>query len=127
MKVFGIILLIIGALTTFGGIGDWSVYQIAIGAVMTTFGVQIYNKHKAAELTSSKQNTAPKGKFELNDEMIIRLARKLNNRLSVEDLIQQTSLTREQAKQRLEKLHQQGSCQIDLDSVQESGKIYYNF
>jgi|GEM_PF-1807238 len=128
MHILGIILLIVGVLITLGGFGSGGsgFVQIIIGAVTSFFGSQLYTKNKPGQL-ASQNSTASKSKFELSDEMIMRLANRLNNKLSVEDLVQQTSLTRDQAKARLEKLHQQGICQINLDNVEESGKIYYNF
>lgn len=71
--------------------------------------------------------TKENDKFELSDEMIIRLARIFQNKLSVDDLITQSSLTREQAKNRLDSLAQKGICEIKLDEIQHNGKIFYYF
>jgi hypothetical protein len=125
MKYIGLIMIIAGMLTTLGGFGRMAVFQMIAGAVATFVGSQLYNRQTA--LPAPKQGGMPKGKFELSDEMIIRLANRFSNKLSVDDLVQQTSLTRDQAKTRLEQLHQKGVCQIDLNKVEESGKIYYYF
>lgn len=130
MKYLGLIMIIAGMLATLKGFGH--PVQMIFGAVITFFGSQIYNK-KQGELPANTTTThteylpKPKGKFQLTDEMILRLANRMGNKLSVEDLVKQTSLTREQAKERLETLHQKGICQINLDNVEESGKIYYDF
>ena len=131
MKYLGIFLTVVGIITTLKGLGHLP--PMIAGAIMTFLGIMTYNKQTALPAAQEKQTlpssttTTPKSKFQLTDEMIIRLAKRLDNRLSVDDLTTQTSLTREQAKERLEKLHQQGICQINLDNVEESGKIYYNF
>jgi hypothetical protein len=126
MKYIGLIMIIAGMLTTLGGFGRGAVFQMIAGAVATFVGSQIYTRQRDA-LPASQQSTTSKSKFELSDEMIIRLANRIGNKLSVDDLVQQTSLTRDQAKTRLEQLHQKGVCQIDLNKVEESGKIYYYF
>jgi hypothetical protein len=126
MKYIGLIIMIAGMLTTLGGFGRGAMFQMIAGAVATFVGSQIYNRQRNA-LPASQQSTTSKSKFELSDEMIIRLANRIGNKLSVDDLVQQTSLTRDQAKTRLEQLHQKGVCQIDLNKVEESGKIYYYF
>lgn len=126
MKYIGLIMIIAGMLTTLGGFSRMAVFQMIAGAVATFVGSQLYNRQQEA-LPAPKQGSMSKGKFELSDEMIIRLANRLSNKLSVDDLVQQTSLTRDQAKTRLEELHQKGVCQIDLNKVEESGKIYYYF
>ncbi len=57
----------------------------------------------------------------------IRCVTSVNNRLCVEDLITQTKLSSAQAKDCLEGLAQKGVCEIRLNEVQNSGKIYYYF
>ncbi len=69
----------------------------------------------------------PKKTIEITEEMVIRLAGHLGGRLSADDLVKQTSLNFEQAKNMLEKLAQKGICEIRLNEVQNSGKIYYYF
>ncbi len=82
---------------------------------------------KSNNVFLGQTNNLPPQNFELTDEMIIRLARILNNKLSVDDLITQSSLTREKAKERLEMLAQKGICEIRLDDVQNKGKVFYYF
>jgi hypothetical protein len=124
----GLILLIVGGLITLGGFSDFNAVQMIVGGLMTYFGSQVYNRNPT--VTAAKQ---PKSvgsantNFELSDDMIIRLAKRLNGKLSVDDLTTQTSLSRDQAQQRLESMHQKGICTINLDQVAEDGKIYYYF
>ncbi len=124
MKYLGLIMIIGGVLATFNGLGE--PFQMILGVAVTFFGSQIYNQ-KQGQIMGADVSQKPKQKFELTDEMIVRLAQRLENKLTVEQLSQQTTLTREQAKERLEHLHQKGVCQINLDNVEESGKIYYLF
>jgi len=82
------------------------------------------------QLTKKKKGlSAPASvpRFELTDDLIIRLAKRLDGRITAEDLSAQTSLTVEQAKARLESLQQRGVCDIDLDGISLNGKIYYQF
>ncbi len=126
MRTLGIILLMCGGFIALAGLSNFHGIQMIVGGLISFLGSQIYSNNKEIQ-SAPTQNKPIKGKFELTDEMIIRLARKFENKLSVDDLSAQTSLTREQAKQRLEKLHEEGICQINLDKVAESGKIHYIF
>ncbi len=81
------------------------------------------NNENAQNLLENPKND----KFKIGDEMIIRLAHHLGGRLCVEDLIKQTQLSSAQAKDCLEGLAQKGICEIRLNEVQNSGKIYYYF
>ena len=126
-KNFGLLLVILGMGITANGFASFWFFQIILGAVTTFVGSQIYTREKGKDLLKGTSATA-KNKFELTDEMIIRLAMtRTNNKLSIEQLTNQTSLTTEQAKQRLEQMHQKGLCQINLDEIETSGKIYYYF
>jgi hypothetical protein len=126
MKYLGLFVIIAGMLTTLGGFGD--AYIMIFGGLITFAGSQIYNRQESLPAPkASNQLPQTRGKFVLTDEMILRLAKRFENKLSVDDLVQQTSLTRDQAKARLEELHNKGICQINLDKVEESGKIYYYF
>ncbi|NJL12030.1 MAG: hypothetical protein HC913_02825 [Microscillaceae bacterium] len=121
-KIAGIILMCWGSLQALGSLVSFNVAGLVISIIIGTIGWRFYSK------SQKKLPSVPNpSKFELTDELIIRLARRLGGRLSVEDLITQTSLNREQARERLDRLSQKGDCTIDLDQVQESGKIYYIF
>jgi hypothetical protein len=126
MQYIGLILILLGITTTLGNFGD--VAAMLLGGAMTFVGSIVYNRNRGA-LSNNRNDTLPppKKNFAITDEMIARLARHLGGRLTVDELSQQTSLTRDQAKERLEALHRQGICQINLDQVEESGKIYYYF
>lgn len=65
--------------------------------------------------------------FKMNDETLMRLAGRLGGRLSVKDVITQTTLSENQAKEKLENLLKQGKCEIKLDEVENTGVIYYYF
>jgi hypothetical protein len=120
----GIIMLIFGIITTFYGFSSFDGLQMFVGGLITYFGSQLYNS-KSIPGQNKKQIQAEK--FEVSDDMIMRLAKRLGNRLSVDELTTQTSLNREQAQERLEKLHQKGICQINLEDVAEKGNVYYYF
>ncbi|NJO00969.1 MAG: hypothetical protein HC880_04075 [Bacteroidia bacterium] len=81
---------------------------------------------RSRRLKSGPQPQAA-SKFEMDDKMMLRLAQRLGGKLSVEDVVQQTSLSYQEAKRRLDKLHEQGLCMIDLDEIQDDGRIYYKF
>ncbi|GAB4399753.1 MAG: hypothetical protein OHK0053_20430 [Microscillaceae bacterium] len=121
-KLAGTILMLWGGIQALVSLGSFNMASLLISIVIGTIGWRFYSKPQ-----KKLPAAATTGKFELTDELIIRLARRLGGRLSVEDLITQTSLSREQAKERLDRLSQKGDCTIDLDQVQESGKIYYVF
>lgn len=67
------------------------------------------------------------GKFEVTEEVLTRLANRLGGRLSVKDVITQTTITEAEAKSKLEKLLSSGKCEIKLDEVENTGVIYYYF
>ncbi len=83
---------------------------------------QILSKQKKALRAGPVQP-----RFELTDDLIMRLAKRLGGKISAEDLSAQTSLSVEQAKARLETLMQRGDCEIDLDGIDANGRIYYQF
>ncbi len=127
-KTWATILMVFGFMASAGALGDGSYGGFIITMALGVTGVYFRNKAIAQELKEQKEKFFPiQPKFEINDDFIIRLARRLNNRLSVEDLITQTSLSRDDAKQHLEELSQKGFCEIRLTDVEKSGKIYYYF
>ena len=123
-KTWGTVLMIFGGLIFMGALQGGGFGSIFFGALAALFGWNLYQKGQKQIQTSTKQ-TAPK--FEMNDEMIIRLAKRLGGRLSVEDLTTQTSLSTTQAQEKLEALHSKGICTMNLDEVSNTGKIYYYF
>ncbi len=90
-------------------------------------------KHFQELLTQQKEDFQnllehnPTIQFEITDEAIIRLAFYSGNRLSVKDLIIKTPLTIEQATDCLENLAKKGFCEIKLEEIEKTGKIYYYF
>ncbi len=87
-------------------------------------GVMSYNKKNQAKALG---HTAPSTKFEMTDELVIRLAKRLGGKITAADLAAQTSLTVEQAKKRLDDMLIKGVCEINLDEVDLDGKVYYHF
>ncbi len=121
-KVIAYILLGAGALSLLGFISGGGFAELVIGGGASFLGWRIYRRSQ-----KSLPNQPKTQQFELNDEMITRLARRLGGKLSAQDLASQTSLGLEEAKQRLEKMHSQGLCEIDLDDIREDGRIFYRF
>ncbi|MCU0444004.1 MAG: hypothetical protein MUE85_03740 [Microscillaceae bacterium] len=129
-KTIAYILMTLGGLMMLGGFGSEQFLTVIWGAALGFGGFRLYqNAQKSLPGGNSRQGLpTTQQKFELTDEMIIRLAGRFGKgRLSVEDLVAQTSLNREQAQARLEKLHAQGICQIRLEEIGADGKIYYYF
>jgi hypothetical protein len=129
-KVIAYVLMVIGSITALGGFVDEAFFTMFWGGVMGLGGYAILkNSQKAIAGGNNYRNLPnPNQKFEMTDEMILRLAQRFGKgKLSVEDLISQTSLNREQAQERLDKLLAKGMCQIRLDEIGDDGKIYYYF
>ena len=127
MKGVSIVLMVIGAMTLLGGLGNFDITQIIIGGGFGFGGWTLYKR--SLQLAQQKQTMLkrPTQQFQMNDEMIMRLAKRLGGKLSPEQLSEQTSLSFDQAKQRLEAMHNKGICSINLDDIDENGKIYYQF
>lgn len=127
--LIGNILIAVGVIMMIAGFSDFSFVQIFWGGAFLLFGSRLKQTSKA--LPAGQQNRPQMGpssqNFEVTDDMIIRLAKRLGGKLSVEDLSSQTSLTREKAKERLEALNVKGVCHINLDEIDENGRIYYYF
>ncbi len=94
----------------------------------------LIQKSKSKAILNRDQNiiNAMKSKnnsthFEITEESLIRLASRLGGRISVKDVITQTTLSEEKAKEKLEHLLQTGKCEIKLDEVEATGVIYYYF
>lgn len=83
--------------------------------------------NKSSKPMQALKNSHTSSKFEMTDELIIRLAKRLGGRITATDLAAQTSFTVEQAKVRLESLQQKGICDIDLENMGIDGKIYFQF
>ncbi len=95
----------------------------AASMIIIVFGSS--SKKSSKNIASSR---APSQKvFVLTDDLIIRLAKRLGGKITASDLSAQTSLSIEQAKARLDIMQEKGICEIDLDAVDRSGKIYYHF
>jgi hypothetical protein len=127
--LIGNILIAVGVIMMIAGFSDFSLIQLFWGGAFLLFGSRLKNTAKA--LPAGQQNRPQMGpanqNFEVTDDMIVRLAKRLGGRLSVEDLSSQTSLNREKAKERLEALNIKGVCNIRLDDIDENGRIYYYF
>ncbi len=127
-KTWATILMIFGMMATMATIGDFNIGGALTSGLLAFAGYYYRNKALLAEANNNHNKFLPQQpKLEINDDFIIRLANRLNKRLSVEDLVSQTTLGREEAKNRLESMSQKGICEIRLDEVQNSGKIYYYF
>lgn len=125
-KTWSIIAIAIGVILFSGGLGSGDFSFNLYGIIAALLGWRLY-QNSQKKLKTSKQMQIPEQKFELNDDLIIRLAKRLGGKLTVEQLTSQTSLTATQAQERLEKLHAQGICNIDLNEVDTIGKVIYHF
>lgn len=121
-KTISYIFIVVGGLTMLGGLGAESFFPFLIGGGATLYGWQRLRSNQKT-IKAAKKAT----RFEMSDEMIVRLAKRLGGRLSAEELASQTSLSINQAKERLEALHNKGVCDIDLDRIDERGRIFYSF
>lgn len=95
---------------------------IILGLIIV--GVLNMNKKKQQNVLG---HTAPSSKFEMTDELVIRLAKRLGGKITASDLSAQTSMTVEQAKERLDGMLMKGLCEINLNEVDLEGKVYYHF
>lgn len=122
-KIAAYILLAIGGinlLVWLGGSGGF--FSLIVGGFLTYAGIKVFQRGQRA--IKGKTTPYKQLNFEITDEMIVRLAKRLGGKLSVEELNAQTSLNADQAKERLEKLLMQGKCDID---VTDEGRIIYKF
>ncbi len=88
--------------------------------------IELLLEQKKENIQSSSENN-PKTEIQTTYEDIIRLAYHSDNKLSVKDLIIKTSMTIEQATDCLENLAKKGFCEIKLEEIEKTGKIYYYF
>ncbi|TAE70315.1 MAG: hypothetical protein EAZ85_11855 [Bacteroidetes bacterium] len=130
-EYWGLIYMTIGAIIIYLGLQAHATFALIVGAFTFLRGFLLNDdlvsqiigkKNNGIEPAQSKNTT-----FELTDELIIRLASRLNGRLSAEELSQQTTLSLDEAKNRLENLLKKGRCEIKLDEVNLKGKIFYYF
>lgn len=126
--IFTYVLGVSGGFNLLVGLGLGEPVNIFWGGALLV-GMYLLRQNNQASIAASPQAMRAKAaqSFELTDELIVRLAMRKGGRLRAEDLAAQTSLNIEQAKERLESLNAKGICNIDLDDVSDTGKIYYNF
>ncbi|TAE46780.1 MAG: hypothetical protein EAZ44_03530 [Cytophagia bacterium] len=131
-EYWGLIYMTIGAIIIYLGLQAYATLALIVG-VFTFFRGFLLNDDLISQIKgifqkkSSTNNIAITPKFELTDELIIKLANRLNGKLTADELSQQTSLSLEEAKNRLEKLLKNGRCEINLDEINQQGKIFYYF
>lgn len=73
---------------------------------------------------AKEQSQVQKSGFELTDEMIMRFANLRGGIISAQELSSQTSLNKDQAQERLEKLVNNGYAQL---RVSDNGNVLYDF
>lgn len=131
-EYWGLIYMTIGAIIIYLGLQTHATLALIVGAFAFFRGF-LLNDDLISQIKGifQKKNTtdtiAIAPKFELTDELIIKLANRLNGKLTADELSQQTSLSLEEAKNRLEKLLKNGRCEINLDEINQQGKIFYYF
>lgn len=103
--------------------------SFGVSVLLMAFFAGIARKKMSNDVNDFKNllKSPEKPSFEITDEMFIRLAQRLGGRLCAEDITRQTSLNMDKAKETLDNLSKKGICEIKLDEVQQSGKIYYYF
>lgn len=115
----GLTMLGLGGAAMLFGIAFTGFVPVVGGAVVAFFGAKKLLKPNRA-LPAAHQAS----KFELDDSMILRLAKRRGGKLTVDELARQTSLTPEQAKARLEQFHLKGKTELH---VTDAGVIVYEF
>lgn len=131
-EYWGLIYMTIGAIIIYLGLQAHATLALIVGAFAFFRGF-LLNDDLISQIKgifqkkSNTNNIAITPKFELTDELIIKLANRLNGKLTADELSQQTSLSLEESKNRLEKLLKNGRCEINLDEINQKGKIFYYF
>lgn len=124
------ILMVIGTLMVLASLGTFEVPSLIIGGLMALFGYRGYKKGQKRLGQRQRQQqfvSQASRSFKLDEKTIRRLAERLGGKLSAEDLSKQTSLSFDQAKEKLESMHTKGLIEIDLDGIGDDGQIYYKF
>ncbi len=132
-EYWGLIYMTIGAIIIYLGLQAHATFALIVGA-FTFFRGFLLNDDLISQITGRQsknlepaKNSKSTSTFELTDELIIKLANRLNGRLSAEELSQQTTLSLEESKKRLENLLKNGRCEINLEDVNNHGKVFYYF
>jgi hypothetical protein len=122
----------IGALTLIGALENRGNYMTSL--MMIGGGIYLYQYFKKKEQkNSSFANSAinlfnakatDNEDFVFTDEMIVRLAQRKDNLLTAHELKSQSSMTLEQAQQRLKNIHVKGFAEV---KVTEQGNLVYDF
>lgn len=114
-----------GSLTLLSGM-PFDMITMALGGAVTFWGLRMNNQvRKQKRLMSYNEGSVPSRRFEMDDKMMIRLAERLGGKLSAEDVAKHTSLSYDDAKKRLEALHVKGVLELDLEDIDENGRIFY--
>lgn len=121
-KVAAYILLGLGGLGILVGLGFQGFVPLIGGGVSMALGLRKLGQ-KNKKLPSG-MNARQLQDFKMDDKMIIRLAKRKGGKLTVAELSRQTSLTPQQAKERLEQFHLQGKTDLH---VTDDGVIVYEF
>jgi len=122
-KQSGYALIGLGGAALFLGVTFTSgIVPIVGGAVATFLGIRKLMKASRSLPAANQQRQIPA--FEMDDSMILRLAKRKGGKLTVDELARQTSLTNEQAKERLEQFHLKGKTELH---VTDDGVIVYEF
>ncbi|WP_154658411.1 hypothetical protein [Eisenibacter elegans] len=123
-------MMIFGGFMLLGALSSFSIPGMVVSSLILGSGNYLARKAQTPALPSTGQNQAalnPTSEFKLTDQLIIRLAHRNGNQLSPEFLAKQTSLSIQEARERLDLMSQQGLCQIDLDKIDANGNIIYVF
>ncbi|OJJ19987.1 hypothetical protein BKI52_16045 [marine bacterium AO1-C] len=121
-KQSGYTLLGIGGAAMLFGITFTGFFPVIGGAVVAFLGIRKLIRPNRSLPAAHHQGQVPT--FKMDDSMILRLAKRKGGKLTVAELSRQTSLTPEQAKERLEKFHLKGKTELH---VTDDGVIVYEF
>ncbi|HAS45175.1 MAG TPA: hypothetical protein DCS93_32125 [Microscillaceae bacterium] len=121
-KQSGYALIGLGGAAMFLGITFTGLVPVIGGAVVAFLGVRKLMRPSRSLPAANQRGQIPS--FEMDDSMILRLAKRKGGKLTVAELARQTSLTNEQAKARLEQFHLKGKTELH---VTDDGIIVYEF
>ncbi len=121
-RIIGTALIIFGFVLTIQGFSSFSFFVLPVGLLLTYTGYRMLQQNKKSLL--KKAGSALNKDFTIDEKFITRLATRMGGVLSVNDVVKQTSLNEVEAKEILEKMHEQGLAEILLT---EQGNILYRF
>lgn len=114
---------LLNAISNFSASGIFgSLLIIGLAKIMADRNKSLSNNPAKSISAKPFLNAKP---LEIDASFIIKLAKRLGGSISAERLSTESRLSLDEAKKKLEALHQQGLLDIDIEEVSATGKIIY--